>query len=99
MRWQPALPLSGVRHRDKAGRCTPFAPFNGQHWASVSRLSCSLLRILMLCYRGWDYPVQNFLAAFSYDRWPYGYGIGTCSIGGQYVARFFKAKPVGVGVE
>jgi hypothetical protein len=52
-----------------------------------------------LTHRGWDYPVQNFLAAFTYDRWPYGYGIGTASLGGQYVARIFHAKPPGVGVE
>jgi hypothetical protein len=52
-----------------------------------------------LTRRGWDYPVQNFLAAFAYDRWPYGYGIGTASLGGQYVARIFHAKPPGVGVE
>jgi hypothetical protein len=52
-----------------------------------------------LTYRGWDYPVQNFLGAFYYDRWPYGYGIGTSSLGGQYVARFFNAKPLGFGVE
>jgi hypothetical protein len=52
-----------------------------------------------LMHRGWDYPIQNFLGAFTYDRWPYGYGIGTASLGGQYVARFFNAKPLGVGVE
>ena len=52
-----------------------------------------------LSIRGWDYPVQNFLGAFNYDRWPYGYGIGTTALGGQYVARFFKAKPTVVGVE
>jgi hypothetical protein len=52
-----------------------------------------------LTHRGWDYPVQNFLGAFNYDRWPYGYGIGTTSLGGQYVARFFKVKPPVVGVE
>jgi hypothetical protein len=49
--------------------------------------------------RGWDYPVHNFLAAFTYDRWPYGYGIGTSGLGGQYVSRIFNVKPVGVGVE
>jgi hypothetical protein len=49
--------------------------------------------------RGWDYPVQNFLVAFTYDRWPYGYGIGTASLGGQYVARIFHVKPPDVGVE
>jgi hypothetical protein len=52
-----------------------------------------------LTHRGWDYPVRNFLGAFGYDRWPYGYGIGTTALGGQYVARFFNAKPPVVGVE
>src|SRR6266852_394756 len=52
-----------------------------------------------LTHRSWDYPVKNFLGAFTYDRWPYGYGIGTASLGGQYVARIFNAKQLGVGVE
>jgi hypothetical protein len=49
--------------------------------------------------RTWDYPLMNFLGAFGYERWPYGYGIGTTSLGTQYVARFFKAKPPVIGVE
>jgi hypothetical protein len=52
-----------------------------------------------LTSRGWDYPVQNFLMAFSYDRWPYGYGIGTTSLGGQYITRIFHVKPPVFGVE
>jgi hypothetical protein len=52
-----------------------------------------------LMNRSWDYPVRNFLGAFNYDRWPYGYGIGTASLGTQYVARLLNAKPIGVGVE
>src|SRR5215472_14691868 len=52
-----------------------------------------------LTHRGWYYPVQNFLAAFNYDRWPYGYGIGTTSLGTQYVARIFGAQRLPVGVE
>src|SRR5467141_4273820 len=52
-----------------------------------------------LQHRTWIYPVANFLGAFGYERWPYGYGIGTTSLGVQYVARFFHAKPLGVGVE
>jgi hypothetical protein len=52
-----------------------------------------------LAHRGWTYPVGNFVAAFSYERWPYGYGIGTTALGGQYVARFFKVKPPVLGVE
>jgi hypothetical protein len=49
--------------------------------------------------RTWDYPLRNFLAAFNYDRWPYGYGIGTSSLGVQYVAKIFHGAPMGIGVE
>jgi len=52
-----------------------------------------------LQHRTWDYPLTNFLGAFGYERWPYGYGIGTTSLGTQYVARIFHAKPPVTGVE
>ena len=52
-----------------------------------------------LLHRTHDYPLRNFLAAFDYPRWPYGYGIGTVSLGGQYVSRFFHAPPAVGGVE
>jgi hypothetical protein len=52
-----------------------------------------------LTHRTWSYPIQNFLGAFSYERWPWGYGIGTTALGGQYVARFFRVKPPVMGVE
>jgi hypothetical protein len=52
-----------------------------------------------LANRTWDYPVRNFLGAFNYERWPYGYGIGTASLGTQYVTRIFKTRPPDVGVE
>ncbi len=52
-----------------------------------------------LAHRGWNYPVQNFLAAFNDDRWPWGYGIGTTALGGQYVARLFHTRPPVYGVE
>jgi hypothetical protein len=52
-----------------------------------------------LTHRTWTYPVENFLGAFNYERWPYGYGIGTTALGGQYVARIFNVKPPVVGVE
>jgi hypothetical protein len=49
-----------------------------------------------LVYRGRDYPLRNFVAAFDFPRWPYGYGIGTISLGGQYVSRFFHTSiPMG----
>jgi hypothetical protein len=52
-----------------------------------------------LTHRAWDYPLQNFLGAFTYERWPFGYGIGTTALGTQYVSRIFGVKPLGVGVE
>ena len=52
-----------------------------------------------LQYRTWEYPVRNFLGAFNYDRWPYGFGIGTSSLGVQYVAHVLHEAPMGIGVE
>ena len=52
-----------------------------------------------LVHRSRDYPLANFLAAFDYPQWPYGYGIGAISLGGQYVSRFFKVRPVVGSVE
>jgi hypothetical protein len=52
-----------------------------------------------LTRRGWNYPVENFLGASNYERWPFGYGIGTTALGTQYVTRFFRAKPPVAGVE
>jgi len=52
-----------------------------------------------LAFRTRDYPLRNFLLAFDHDRWPYGYGIGTCSLGVQYVIRIMHAAPMGIGVE
>jgi len=52
-----------------------------------------------VAFRTWAYPLENFLGAFSFDRWPYGYGIGTCGLGVQYVSRFFHVRPPNDGVE
>jgi hypothetical protein len=46
-----------------------------------------------------DYPLVNFLGAFNSPRWPYGFGIGTVSLGGQYVARIFHVSPPTDAVE
>jgi hypothetical protein len=49
--------------------------------------------------RGQDYPIRNFLDAFSYARWDIGYGIGTFSLGTQYITRYMKIPQVGPGTE
>jgi hypothetical protein len=52
-----------------------------------------------LTFRARDYPLKNLMLAFDHERWPYGYGIGTCSLGVQYVVRIMGAAPMGIGVE
>lgn len=52
-----------------------------------------------LVHRSRDYPLANFLGAFGYPRWVYGYGLGTASLGAQYVYRFFHVRPPEFAVE
>jgi hypothetical protein len=52
-----------------------------------------------LAFRTRDYPLKNLLLAFEHERWPYGYGIGTCTLGIQYVVRIMHAPPMAIGVE
>jgi hypothetical protein len=39
-------------------------------------------------HRGLSYPIENLLAVFGDQNWVMGNGIGTASLGTQYVARF-----------
>jgi hypothetical protein len=52
-----------------------------------------------LVHRVRDYPLENFLGALQSPRWGYGYGIGTISLGGQYVSRIFHVTPPAASVE
>jgi hypothetical protein len=52
-----------------------------------------------LVHRTQTYPLQQLGYAFDHPRWPYGYGMGTCSLGRQYVIRIMHAAPMNVGVE
>lgn len=52
-----------------------------------------------LVHRTQTYPLSQLQYAFNYPRWPYGYGLGTCTLGTQYVTRILHAPPMYVGVE
>lgn len=52
-----------------------------------------------LVSRSQDYPLAEFLKAFNNSRWPYGNGLGTASLGGQYISRFFMTQPPESAVE
>jgi hypothetical protein len=52
-----------------------------------------------LVHRTQTYPLKQLGYAFDHPRWPYGYGIGTCTLGIQYVTRIMHAAPMNVGTE
>jgi hypothetical protein len=52
-----------------------------------------------LVHRTQTYPLQQLGFAFDHPRWPYGYGTGTCTLGGQYVVRIMHAPPMRIAVE
>jgi hypothetical protein len=52
-----------------------------------------------LVHRTRDYPLANLIGAFDSPRWPYGYGIGAVSLGGQYVTRILHVSSATGGVE
>jgi hypothetical protein len=52
-----------------------------------------------LAFRTRDYPLKNLMLAFDHPLWPYGYGMGTCSLGIQYVTRILHVPPMNIGVE
>jgi hypothetical protein len=49
--------------------------------------------------RSWDYPIQNLLSAFAGQNWLLGNGIGTASLGGQYIAKFLGRNELNISVE
>jgi hypothetical protein len=42
--------------------------------------------------RAWDYPMRNLIAAFDSPTWVFGNGIGTASLGAQYVAQILGER-------
>ena len=52
-----------------------------------------------LGWRAWGYPLTEFSKAFEFPDWILGSGIGTRSLGGQYLTRFLGAPQVTEVVE
>jgi hypothetical protein len=50
-------------------------------------------------FRSWDYPLDNFLGAFADREWVIGHGIGTASLGVQYVSHLLSEPLPRIGVE
>jgi hypothetical protein len=49
--------------------------------------------------RSWDYPINNLLDVFNQPNWLVGNGIGTASLGRQYVSKLIGQRPPAIGTE
>jgi hypothetical protein len=49
--------------------------------------------------RAWTYPLYNLELAFTNANWIWGNGIGTASLGSQYVAKLLRQRPLNIWVE
>jgi hypothetical protein len=52
-----------------------------------------------LSARAWDYPIANLMGAFNRPNWVVGNGIGTASLGTQYVAKLIGGRQLDLWVE
>jgi O-antigen ligase len=71
----------------------------GSRWAFYSETLSPESPTSELGWRAWDYPIQNLMLAFTDPNWIVGNGIGTASLGVQYVSQFLGERPPGIGVE
>jgi hypothetical protein len=49
--------------------------------------------------RAWDYPIANLMGAFKGPNWVLGNGLGTASLGSQYVSKLLGERPLTLWVE
>ncbi len=49
--------------------------------------------------RAWDYPIANLMGAFQGPNWVMGNGLGTASLGSQYVSKLLGQRPLTLWVE
>ncbi len=71
----------------------------GARWAFYSESLSPSSPVSELGWRVWGYPLKNLGLAFEHKDWVFGYGIGTSSLGVQYVSRWLGEPPLEIGVE
>ncbi len=71
----------------------------GARWAFYYQTIAPWSPASELVYRAQQYPWRGFLAAFSFPHWPLGYGLGTASLGTQYLTSAFSLPTTGAAVE
>ncbi|HEV3218321.1 MAG TPA: hypothetical protein VGZ48_01020 [Candidatus Acidoferrales bacterium] len=68
-------------------------------WAMYAETLSPTSQTSELGYRGWEYPATEFNKIFTQQNWEYGNGIGTASLGRQYVTRLVDAPNLLIGTE
>jgi hypothetical protein len=68
-------------------------------WAFYSETLSPTSSSSEIGFRTWDYPIQNIYDAISEPHWLVGNGIGTASLGTQYVSQLLHQPPPPIGVE
>lgn len=87
IRWSAALLCVGFL------LCVTFFPTAlGSRLAFYSETLLPSSSTYELGYRTWTYPIENLMGAFNMPNWVVGNGIGTASLGAQYVAKL-TGKP------
>ncbi len=68
-------------------------------WAFYAETLSPTSETSELAYRAWEYPFLNLKQIFDQPNWQLGNGVGTGSLGVQYVARLTGVPPLNVGTE
>lgn len=96
-RWQQAHRLVKVIRRTfivsalaLAATCLIFPEEAGSRIAFYTETLLPSSSSYELTTRGWDYPLQNLMLAFTNPNWVLGNGMGVASLGRQYVAKLLK---------
>jgi hypothetical protein len=69
-----------------------FPEAMGARWSFYSETLDPRSQYYEASNRAWDYPVGNLMLAFTDPEWPLGHGIGTSSLGVQYVAKIVGSE-------
>jgi hypothetical protein len=105
-RWKQAHRLvKAIRHSfiiAALGLATVLLLFPGEAAPRIAFYAETLLpgsSSYALSNRAWDYPMANLMGAFNRPNWVVGNGIGTASLGTQYVAKLIGGRQLDLWVE
>jgi len=78
---------------------TFFPDAIGARWSLYSETLSPSSPYSELVSRGAEYPTENLMYAITQPNWIFGNGIGTTSLGTQYITRILREPPPTIGSE